>query len=149
MGEPQTNTPATTRRMDLKIPVKVSTKLLVFPIWAQVSKGFSCLRVAYTDQKQAGKIQQEGHGSVDYQDNWPDSAEVFHLEGCHLGEPDQDEVHEGTHGGVVVQANHGVHLLAISREEDLGHDQTDCFEANCTHLAPEPDPLELNLASTS
>ena len=99
-----------------------------------------------TDQKQAGEIQHEGHGSIDYEDSWPDSDEVFHFEGWQLGGPDQEEVHNGAYRGVIVQADHGIHFLAIARKKDLGHCQTNCLESNCTDLAPKSDPLELNLA---
>lgn len=72
--------------------------------------------------------------------------QVGPLEARDLAGQGDEDVHDGADGGVVVQADEGVHLKALAAEHDLYHDDADGLEGDAADLVEEADHGELDLA---
>lgn len=65
---------------------------------------------------------------------------------AHLAHGSNEEVHDGAHGGVVVQTDEGIHPQALAAQHDLDHDQTDGLKGGAGELEGKTQPGELDLA---
>lgn len=73
--------------------------------------------------------------------------QILHIEVRNFDKAGHEKVQNGDYRGVVVEADHSVHLQALAVKHDLGHDNSHSLKCEATHLKNETNEGELDHAS--
>ena len=99
-----------------------------------------------TYQEDAADVEHKRHDGVGQQDPVPGLGQVGRVELGRLARDGDEDVHDGAHGGVVVEADERVHALAVVRQQDLDHDEAHGLKHDPAELEQEAGPAEVDLA---
>jgi hypothetical protein len=102
--------------------------------------------VQWTYQEHNGHVQEESDQSVQEEGEETNVIDLLHRHLGDLPENGDQEVHDGTHRGKVVERDQRVHLVLGRAQEPLDHGETHGLEDNTCDLQHETDHDELDLA---
>ncbi|KAI6775955.1 hypothetical protein HG530_002713 [Fusarium avenaceum] len=102
----------------------------------------------YTHQNHAGEVEGKCNSSVQKQRGETNSVQILHVEVRNFDKAGHKKIQNGDYRGVVVEADHGVHLQALAVKHDLRHDNPHSLECETTHLEDKPNDGEFDHAST-
>ncbi len=105
-----------------------------------------CVGRQDTYQEHAADVQHEGDAGVQDQHEPTCLLQVGVVKCAPLRCEGDDQVEESADRGVIIQANKGVHLLPVAREEDLDQYKPHRLEDDASDLEQETGPAEMNLA---
>ena len=134
-----------TSRIFFKIPVSVMTRLDVLPIY-QAGQQRNKLRTdRTTDQRDTGHIEHERNHCVQEKDKVARLGNISEIKSRPLGQSRNEDIHDGADRGEIVEADEWVHLLSISGQEYLNHDETHGLKDDTSELVEKADEAEVNL----
>lgn len=99
-----------------------------------------------TYEEDAGDVEHKGDQGVEEQHGEARVDEILVLEVRDFAEEGDDNVEGSAHGGVVVEADEGVHLHALGAQHDLNHDDADSLKDDAADLVDEADEAKVDLA---
>lgn len=97
-------------------------------------------------QGDAGNVEHKGNERISEEKAEADARHVLRVEVWNLGEESDDKVHGGADGGIVVEADEGIHLKPLAAQHDLNHDDPDGLDSDAANLVEKADEGKLNLA---
>lgn len=74
--------------------------------------------------------------------------QVLHIEVRNFDKAGHEKVQNGDYRGVVIEADHGVHLQPLAVKHDLRHDNPHSLKCETTHLKNKTNEGELDHAGT-